>query len=627
LIATKPLPIAAGFATVAVTMKRPLPLILLCALCACVASKAFAADDPGAQFVDARFLVQDGDDAAAKGDWATAHAKYSSALKILQAIRSQSPEWNANVVEYRIKYCTEHLESLKDKLPAVPPPPAEPPPAPAAPAAPITPAPPSAEAEQLKQLTAQLARAQQDVRRLESDRDALHAKLQEALKKPAAPEPPPRVKDLQKQNKELSAQLASAQKRVTELEKKAAAPPPAPPAESAELKKLRAQLADARAETERAKKSSQRVAELEKQNKELTAKLDAAQKQPAAPKTVARPADTDEVRKLRADLAEARIELDRAKTTSQLVNDLQKQNKELATKLAAAEKKTTPAKAAPPAESAELKKLRTELAEARAETERAKKSSQRVAELEKQNKDLTAKLAAAEKEPAPAKRAAAPSESAELKKLRAELADARAETERAKKAGQQVADLQKQNKELAAKLAAAEKMPAPAKAAAPAESAELKKLRTELADARAETERAKKAGQQVADLQKQNKELAAKLEAAQKQAAVAVKPAPAPGESAELKKLRAELANTRAELAAAKKRPATPGEPRDVRKLREELNETKAASDKDAELIKNLREENSRLRHLLETYAATIPELKGQLRRHSPRESTKTEQP
>src|SRR5262249_34154935 len=103
----------------------------------------------------------------------------------------------------------------------------------------------------------------------------------------------------------------------------------------------------------------------------------------------------------------------------------------------------------------------------------------------------------------------------------------------------------------------------------PADTGEVKKLRAELAEAKADTERARKEAGKIADLQRQNADLNSKLAAAEKKAAA----------------------------------PATP-------------------EAVDAELQRKLRRENSYLRNLLDTFAAKNPELKGQLRNYKPTEDT-----
>ena len=98
---------------------------------------------------------------------------------------------------------------------------------------------------------------------------------------------------------------------------------------------------------------------------------------------------------------------------------------------------------------------------------------------------------------------------------------------------------------------------------APADTAEIKKLRDQLAAARAEADKGKIAVGRVTDLERQNADLSAKLATEKKAATTAA-----------------------------------------------------AAEPADARVMKRLRDENSYLRNLLDTYTAQNPELKGRLLRH-----------
>ena len=197
--------------------------------------------------------------------------------------------------------------------------------------------------------------------------------------------------------------------------------------------------------------------------------------------------------------------------------------------------------AAPATDSAELKKLRAELDDARAEAAQAKKNAVRVADLENENKELNAKLTAAEKKASV--KPVAPADSAEVKKLRGDLEKARADTAQARA---EAGELRKQ-----------------AVTKPVIEPAEVKNLQAQLSQAQKEAEQAKtKSAARMSELQKQNTDLSVKLGAAQKSAAAAPSEAP------------------------------------------------------DARVMKRLRNENSYLRNLLDTYTAKNPELKGQLRRY-----------
>ena len=489
-------------------------------LSATVPAKYAWAADPGSRYADAFVLVEQGQAAEEKSDLATAYRSYQSALSILHSIRIDAPDWNPQMVEYRLKDCQSRFDAVKTKLP-------EPPPAPAT-AASVAPV------------------------------------VTPVVQVPTTPPPAPAVKTAP------TAPKASAE--PSQNFDKGSSAVNAAPSDSAEVKKLRAELNKTRAEADAAKKSAAQVPDLQKQNKDLSAQLAAAEKKAVAAKLATpAPTDTAELKKLRTEADNAHVDADKAHKAAA---DLEKQNKDLTAKLAAAEKKTNIA----PADSSEVKNLRAQL----------DKSQSEIADLKKQ---------------VAAKPAAAPVvDSGEVKSLRTELDKSKAE----------VADLKKQ---VAAKPAVA---PAPV-----ADNGEVKSLRAQLAETQKELGQAKNSASQVSDLEKQNKDLSAKLAAADKKAAVvAAKPVPVDN-SAELKKLQDELAATRAEADKGKKASARVNElEKENKDLSAKLTaERKAASEAPAEapdvrVMKQLRNENSYLRNLLDTYAEQNSELKGQLHRH-----------
>ncbi len=69
------------------------------------ALRAETADD----FLKAYFLIQDGDAADKGGETAKSVEKYTAALKILSEIKKASPDWNPNIIAYRVKYCADHI--------------------------------------------------------------------------------------------------------------------------------------------------------------------------------------------------------------------------------------------------------------------------------------------------------------------------------------------------------------------------------------------------------------------------------------------------------------------------------------------------------------------------------------
>ena len=81
-------------------------------------------------------------------------------------------------------------------------------------------------------------------------------------------------------------------------------------AKSAQLKKLQADLDKANAQAESAKKSASQVADLQKQNKDLSDQLASAKKEAATKVAAVPPVDTGEAKRLRADLDKAHAQVD-----------------------------------------------------------------------------------------------------------------------------------------------------------------------------------------------------------------------------------------------------------------------------------------------------------------------------
>ena len=289
-------------------MKKLLLFCVAMALCSRGANQLWAASDPGDRFLEAYFLIQDGDAAQRQADWAKAETKFNGALEILKEIKGDSPDWNPHIIDFRLKYVSDRLEELKSKLEAtsgsratganatnrnatghdneragrirapcrrrlqsrhhrrpapsapVAPPAAPAPPLPEAPPAAPAPAAPSAETEQVRQLTAELQRAREQVQQLEAARDELNSKLQEQLKQVAPTQTTPQIEELLKKNQELAAKLAAAQTEIAQVREQTAAAAPAPPSAPAEpdvVQQLRTELAQTRSELQQTKDNLQ----------------------------------------------------------------------------------------------------------------------------------------------------------------------------------------------------------------------------------------------------------------------------------------------------------------------------------------------------------------------------------
>jgi DNA repair exonuclease SbcCD ATPase subunit len=656
--------------------------------------------DPAAEYLEAFLAIQDGDAAVQKADWPAANTKFTAAQKKLNEIKAAAPTWNPQMVQFRLRYCGEQVDALAPKLPQKAPPleasitAPPPPPKPVEPAAPpvtppaeavvevkpATPPPvelPARSAEDLAQIKAlreQLtkveeaaAKASAQTKELSQQNQDLSAQLAEARKQaatPPAPVPPAedqtKLKELQgqlakseadaararqqadelnKQNRDLSTQLADARKEAAASTTKTNVTAAHRAEEEARIKKLESELAQSEAAAERARRQAD---ELSKQNRTLSAKL-AAIPAPATPKTpptegnrgylTRTAADDDlkkenskleaELRKVQTELADARKQSSRAEKTTA---ELKQENKQLTAKLASAPPTTTADKL-PPGDSnrgyvyrvtpgkvddrlqkenatltsdlqkaraelaklratapkdaktaAENERLRTELQQTKTDAEQGRKAAAEAQKLKTENQALTAKVSDLQKQASATRTQITPArptvDTGEVAKLRAELQIAREEADRNQKTGDtRAAELAKQNQQLSAALAAAQKAPAQ-----PRDTDEVRQLRAALAAAKAEAEQAKRGDNRVAALEAQNSQL-------------------------------------RAQLAETQKQPPAPREPSDLRKLRGDLDNLQATVNRNAELTEQLRRENSFLKNLLETYAAKNPELKGQLRR------------
>jgi myosin heavy subunit len=234
-------------------MKKTLLLSIVFALCNCGAERVLAGTNPAERFLDAYFMIQDADAAEAKADWKAADSKYTSALNALQEIKSQDPDWNTRVIDYRRKYCSAHLEALKSKLTA-----------PqtrthdvvavqtAAPVAPV-------EDGRIQQLTAELQESREKIQQVERERDALRARLEEERRKPA----PSDAREAQKTQDQLRALEAARDTLTAKLQE-------------AEVKALQVETLKVALH-----QAQERVRQLETTRAELDAKLKEALKQTA----------------------------------------------------------------------------------------------------------------------------------------------------------------------------------------------------------------------------------------------------------------------------------------------------------------------------------------------------------
>jgi Tfp pilus assembly protein PilF len=194
------------------------------------------ADGPDDQYIRIYTLIQEADRLADSGQPSEALPKYLEAQTALQRFQAGYPDWNVQVVKFRLSYVAGKIAAVSARVPA--PVPAGPGVTAAAPpkAGPAQPAQPAAP----RDWEAQLSALKEQARQLQADKAVLEAKLKEALSvQPAAIDPrelaraEEKIKGLMKENDLL---------KVT-LDRQKAQPPPAADAKS--LQETRQGLAEA----------------------------------------------------------------------------------------------------------------------------------------------------------------------------------------------------------------------------------------------------------------------------------------------------------------------------------------------------------------------------------------------
>ena len=206
-------------------MKR---LCLLLFLSLFAATWPVRAEGPDDQYIRIYSLIQAGDALNTSGQTRDALAKFVEAQTALQQFQKGYPDWNPKVVSFRLNDLAEKIRSTTDRVPTA---------APVKSGSPAT-TQPAAPTEQERQLAA----AQEDVRRLQTERTSLEAKLKEALAAQPATVDSRELTRVQQQVQEL--------RKENELLKATVSPDKAPP-ESASapapksLDQTRRALADA----------------------------------------------------------------------------------------------------------------------------------------------------------------------------------------------------------------------------------------------------------------------------------------------------------------------------------------------------------------------------------------------
>ena len=176
------------------------------------------AQDPADDFLKGYFLLQDGDTAKKAGEKDKAIEKYNGALDILRKIQVESPDWNPNIINFRIKYCTENVTSLggtpSTGASSSKPAPSEP----AAGAGPTVTAVAGEESgAKLTELQNELKETRKQLEQIPSEKEDIEIKLksvQDSLKSVTAGKGDARLVELQKANDDLRKQLSDAEEKL-----------------------------------------------------------------------------------------------------------------------------------------------------------------------------------------------------------------------------------------------------------------------------------------------------------------------------------------------------------------------------------------------------------------------------
>lgn len=343
---------------------------------ACLGVRALGPDD---QFIVAYNLIQQADKSR---DPREASLLYTEAEKTLRALQRSNPSWNDRVVTYRIRYCAEKLEGLKDAASKAPGPAADrgtnaPAAGPGTKA--VLPSPGAPSSEVLEQFNSLNSRIQQ----LATEKQGLEAKLREALAAQPAPVDPRELQDavdriasLQSTNKTLVARLEAQERERRNLVDKVVAE---------EASKA---LAEARRQLEDQRRSAERIA---KERADVEARLARLQDDTVRPLRLENQTLKKQVTDLRSDTDKGRQVAELSGKLTRLgadLADLRSRNDKLASEKSALEKQVEELKARQAEEGiVRIAKLQSDLAVARADADRnLLKADTLVQELEKERK-------------------------------------------------------------------------------------------------------------------------------------------------------------------------------------------------------------------------------------------------
>jgi chromosome segregation ATPase len=342
---------------------------------------------PDDQFIVAYNLIQQAEQSR---DARVASHLFEQAHSQLLKIQRSYPSWNERVINYRLRFCSEKLATLREaaaKSPATAPGTNTP----AGAVAPVVPAPDAPSGEVLTQFNELNDR----IRRLATEKQALEAKLREALSAQPAPIDPrelqaavEKISALQSTNKTLLTKLETQEADRRNLVDKVVA------------EEANRALAETRRQLDEQKAAAAR---LQKERTDVELKLQNIQEDILKPLRFENQTLKTQVVDLRSDVDRGRQVADLSARLTKVqvdLDDLRKRNESLVTEKSALEKQVEDLKARQSEEGiVRIAKLETELAVARADAQRSSlvaedlvlalsKEKEARTELESENKTL-----------------------------------------------------------------------------------------------------------------------------------------------------------------------------------------------------------------------------------------------
>jgi Chromosome segregation ATPases len=214
-------------------MRRLLFLVCLLSILISFPRVGYAQDTQYLRIYD---IIQDGDSLYSRQQHSAALAKYQEAFNQLQQFQRLYPDWNSNIIKYRLTFLSTVIAEISAKVPQA-----------AATSTPTNAAPSTAvETKVSPEIETRIKTLQAQIQQLQSDNSLLESKLKEALRVQPASVDPQRlaradeeIRALQKENALLKVSLTNR-------------PPAVPTVDQATVDQLKKQLAEANKKSEEA---------------------------------------------------------------------------------------------------------------------------------------------------------------------------------------------------------------------------------------------------------------------------------------------------------------------------------------------------------------------------------------